>query len=190
VFHPVFEDHAEDYDRWFDDHPDEYLAELARIRRMLPPPDSRSLEVGVGSGRFAASLGIGLGIDPSLALCRIARERGIGIVRGSAEALPFRDGTCSSVLMVTVVCFLDHPVLGFREMKRILVPEGTLIIGFLEREGRIAQRYLQEEGKHRFLSFARFYSTDEMCEFLRTTGFWILDVDSNAGFSVLTAQKI
>lgn len=92
--------------------------------------------------------------------------------------------------MVTVVCFLDHPVLAFREMKRILVPEGTFIIGFLEREGRIARRYLQEEGKHRFLSFARFYSTDEMCEFLRTTGFGILDVDSHAGFSVLTAQKI
>lgn len=185
----MFEDYAEDYDRWFDDHHDAYLAELARIRRALPPQDSLSLEVGVGSGRFAAPLGVGLGIDPSLALCRIARKRGIEIVRGTAEALPFRDESCSSVLMVTVICFLDNPLLALREIQRILVPEGTLIIGFLEREGQIARKYLQEEGKHRFLSLARFSSTDEIIESLCTAGFGILHVDSHAGFCMITAQK-
>lgn len=186
----MFEDHADDYDRWFDDHHDEYLAELARIRRALPHPGSLSLEVGAGSGRFGAPLGFGLGIDPSLALCRIARQRGIEIVRGTAEALPFREGSCSSVLMVTVICFLDNPMLALREIQRILVPEGTLIIGFLEREGQIARKYLREEGKHRFLSLARFSSTDEIIESLCTTGFGILHVDSHAGFCVITAQKV
>ena len=73
----VFEEYAEDYDRWFDEHHDEYLAELSRIMKVLPAPDSRSVEVGVGSGRFAAPLGIGLGIEPSRALGRMARQRGI-----------------------------------------------------------------------------------------------------------------
>jgi len=185
----VFEDYADDYDRWFDEHRDEYLAELARIRRVLPAPDSRAIEVGVGSGRFAAPLGIALGIEPSLALSRMASRRGIGIVRGRAEALPFKDGSCSSVLMVTVICFLDNPVQAFREMERVLVPQGTLIIGFIEREGLIAQRYLEEKGNHRFLAQARFYSHDEVLGYLRDTGFRVLQLESHVGFSVIVAKK-
>jgi len=186
----VFEEYADEYDRWFDEHHDEYLSELARIRRVLPPPDSRTIEVGVGSGRFAAPLGITLGIEPSLALCRMARRRGIEIVRGRAEALPFKDGSCSSVLMVTVICFLDNPVQAIQEMKRVLVPQGTLAIGFIEREGLIARRYLEEKGKHRFLSRARFYSYDEVLAYLRDTGFRIIQDESQVGFCVIAAQKV
>jgi SAM-dependent methyltransferase len=190
VLQDVFEDYADDYDRWFDEHHDEYLSELARIRRVLPPPDSRAIEVGAGSGRFAAPLGITLGIEPSLALCRMARRRGIEIVRGRAEALPFKDGSCSSVLMVTVLYFLDNPVQAFQEIKRVLVPQGTLAIGFIEREGLIARRYLEEKGKHRFLSRARFSSFDEVLGYLRDTGFRVLQVESHVGFCVIAAQKV
>lgn len=186
----VFEEYADDYDRWFDDHHDEYLAELARIRSVLPLPDSRAIEVGVGSGRFAEPLGIGLGIEPSGALGRMARQRGIEIVRGRAEALPFKDRSCSSVLMVTVICYLDNPEKAFQEMQRILFPQGTLAIGFIEREGLIARRYLEEKGKHRFLSRARLYTRDEVLGYLRDTGFRILHVESQAGFCVIAAQRV
>lgn len=186
----VFEAYADAYDRWFEEHHDAYLAELARIRKVLPPADSRAVEVGVGSGRFAEPLGIGLGIDPSRALGRMARQRGIEIVRGSAEALPFKDQSCSSVLMVTVICFLATPKKAFQETQRVLFPQGILTVGFLEREGRIARRYLEEPGKHRFLSQARFSSRDEVLGYLRDTGFRILHVESNAGFCVIAAQKV
>jgi len=78
----VFERFAEEYDRWFEEHRAEYHAELARVRRLLPRPDSRAVEVGVGSGRFAAPLGITLGLEPSPALARMARGRGIEVIRG------------------------------------------------------------------------------------------------------------
>src|SRR5690606_18061628 len=120
----VFEEYAEDYDRWFDEHRNEYLQELSRIREVLLAPDSRSIEVGVGSGRFAAPLGIRLGIEPSRALGRMARQRGIEVIRGRVEALPLMDGSCSSVLLVTVICFLEDPIPAFRELHRILVPGG------------------------------------------------------------------
>ncbi|MCE5338891.1 MAG: hypothetical protein LLF90_09435 [Methanomicrobiaceae archaeon] len=99
----IFEQFAEEYDRWFDEHNAGYRAELARVRRLLPRPDSRAVEVGVGSGRFAALLGIRLGIEPSRALGRMARERGIEVIQGRAESIPLRDGACSSVLLVTVI---------------------------------------------------------------------------------------
>jgi len=185
----VFEQFAEEYDHWFEEHPTEYQAELARIRRLLPHPDARSIEVGVGSGRFAAPLGITLGIEPSRALSRMARQRGIEIIRGRAESIPIRDGSCSSVLLVTVVCFLDDPVPALRELHRILVPQGTLVLGFIEREGQIAQKYLREGGKRRFLSRARFYSPDDVLALLENTGFCVTAVDSRAGFCVIAAQK-
>ncbi|WP_243670030.1 class I SAM-dependent methyltransferase [Methanoculleus chikugoensis] len=78
----------------------------------------------------------------------MARERGVEVIRGRAESLPLRDGSCSSVLMVTVVCFLDDPVRAFHEIHRILVPPGgTLVIGFLERDGEVARKYLHDEGE-------------------------------------------
>ena len=185
----VFEQFAEGYDRWFEEHRAEYLAELARIRRLLPCPDSRAVEIGVGSGRFAAPLGVPLGIEPSLSLGRMARRRGIEVIRGRAESIPLRDGSCSSALMVTVICFLDDPVTAFREIHRILAPGGTFVLGFIEREGEVAQKYLHERGKHRFLSRARFYSSGEVREILRHTGLRVTEADSRAGFSVIAARK-
>lgn len=185
----VLERFAEVYDRWFEEHRAEYCAELARVRRLLPRPDSRAVEVGVGSGRFAAPLGIPLGIEPSCALGRMARERGVGVIRGRAESLPLRDGSCSSALMVTVICFLDDPARAFADIHRILAPGGTFVLGFLEREGVVARRYLSEKDKHRFLSRARFYSTGEVRDLLGRTGFSPTEVDAQAGFTVIAAQK-
>ena len=185
----IFERFANEYDRWFQEHRTEYHAELARIRRLFPHPDSRAVEIGVGSGRFAAPLGIALGLEPSRALGRMARGRGIEVVRGRAESIPIRDGSCSSVLMVTVICFLDDPVPAFEEIYRILVPGGSLVLGFIEHDGLVARKYLHERGKHRFLSRARFYSSGEVQDLLRRTGFRVTGVDSQVGFCVIAARK-
>ncbi len=186
----IFERYADDYDSWFDEHQEEYLAELSRIRQVLPPPDSRSIEVGVGSGRFAAPLGIRIGVEPSRALCRMADRRGIGVIRGRVEALPIRTESCSSVLFVTVICFLDDPGAAFREIHRILSQEGFLVTAFIERDGPIHRKYLLDGGKGRFLSRARFYSQEDVCAFLSETGFDVKKGDARAGFCVIAAQKI
>lgn len=184
-----FEQHAEAYDRWFDEHPAEYRAELARVRQLLPTPDSRTIEVGAGSGRFAAPLGIGIGIEPSRALGRMARRRGIDVVRGRAEVLPLASGACSCVLLVTVICFLEDPVPALRELHRVLAPGGTLVLAFIERGGPIARRYLLKGGKRRFLSHARFYLAGEVTALLEDAGFRVERVDARTGFCVIAAQK-
>ena len=185
----VFDRFPEGYDRWFEDHRAVYHAELAQIRRFLPRPDSCAIEVGVGSGRFAAPLGIPIGLDPSLPLARMARERGVDMIRGRGEAIPIRDGMCTSALLVTVICFLDDPIPVLREVHRILAPGGILVIGFLEREGEVAQKYLHDGDKHRFLSHARFYSSGEIRDLLDRTGFFVTGVESQAGFSVIAARE-
>ena len=186
----VFERYAEDYDRWFEEHPAEYHSELARVRALFPqvtPPFS--LDVGVGSGRFAAPLGIELGVDPSLALCRIARQRGVEVVRAAGGAIPFRDASIPLVLMVTVICFLENPSQVLAEIRRILAPGGVLVLAFIERGGPIHQKYLYEGGKGRFLSRARFYARDEVLSLLENNGFWVSAVDPRAGFCVIAARE-
>ena len=185
----VFERFAEDYDRWFEERPAKYHAELARIRHFLSHPDTRSIEVGVGSGRFAGPLGIPLGLEPSIPLARIARERGVEVILGKGEAIPIRDGACPLALLVTVICFLDDPVPVFLEVRRILAPQGTLVTGLLEREGEVARKYRHDEGKHRFLSRARFYSSGESQALLEQAGFSVTEVESRAGFSVIAAER-
>lgn len=185
----VFEEYADDYDRWFNEHHDEYLAELSRIRQVLPPHNSRCIEVGVGSGRFAAPLGFRLGIEPSQALCQMAYQRGIEVIRGIVEALPIRDGSYSFVLFITVICFLDDPKVAFREIHRILSQGGYLLTAFIEREGMIHQKYIQKGGKGRFLSHARYYSEEEVRKFLEDNGLGVIKVDSRAGFCIIISQK-
>lgn len=102
------------------------------------------------SGRFAGPLGIRLGIEPSHALGRMAYQRGVEIVRGWAECLPLRDGSCSMVLLVTVLCFLEDPHRALQEILRVLGPGGLLVIGFLERDGPVVHNYLHGKGKGRF----------------------------------------
>ena len=60
----VFEDHAGDYDQWFDEHGDVYKAQIRMLRAAIPDR-GRGLEIGVGIGRFAAPFCIRCGIDPS-----------------------------------------------------------------------------------------------------------------------------
>ena len=61
----AFEANIDRYDRWYEEHRRAYRAELDAVRRLLPAAGS-GLEIGVGTGRFAAPLGVGVGLDPSL----------------------------------------------------------------------------------------------------------------------------
>ncbi len=102
----IFDKHAGDYDRWFDEHNDVYQAQVRMLRGAVPGHGS-GLEVGVGSGRFAVPLGICCGIDPSRGLVRMAQQRGIEVVLGEGEHLPYRAGSFDYVLMMTVIGFLE-----------------------------------------------------------------------------------
>ena len=60
-----------------------------------------------------------------LAVARRKAPDGISFELGSAENLPFADGSFDAAFMALVVHHLDRP-LAFREIFRILVPEGRL----------------------------------------------------------------
>lgn len=165
-----FDEQANDYDAWFEKHPDLYLAELEAVRSFIPANGS-GVEIGAGSGRFAAPLGIPIGVEPAPRMAELARLRGIEVLEGVAEALPFEDGSFDFAVMVTVVCFLDDVDRAFWEACRILKPQGTLIIGFIDRESELGRHYSQKKEQSSFYSDATFYSVSELEALLTKAGF-------------------
>ena len=129
------------------------------------------MEVGVGTGRFAEPLGINTGLEPSARMAEIARKRGIKVLDGVAEYLPFGDGQFELVLMVTTVCFLDDIHQAFREVYRVLTNGGVFIAGIVDRNSPIGQKYLKHKDESVFYSLATFYSVDEVVKIMKQSGF-------------------
>ena len=185
----VFNEHSAEYDRWFDDNPNTHACQVRLLRKAVGTTGT-GLEVGVGSGRFAVPLGIRYGIDPSENLIAMARGKGVEAVRGEGEHLPFRDEQFDTVLLMTVICFLPDIPAVFSEAFRVIRPQGRIIVGFIERHGPIAQKYIHDQSKGTFLQFARFRSADEVSTDLQAPGFRKIGtpVQEN-GFCVMMGWK-
>jgi SAM-dependent methyltransferase len=170
-----FADDAAAYDAWYGTSPGSLVleSELRAIRSLNP--EGVGLEVGVGTGVFSSSLGISLGIDPSLAMLRRAKAKGVDAIRGVGEYLPLRRSTLDFVLFATVICFLDHCGQSFSEARRVLKRGGHAIIGFISRDSEWGRLYQQkkEEG-HRYYKHASFYSIDEVESLLSFAGFTVI----------------
>jgi SAM-dependent methyltransferase len=170
--HAPFERHVERYEAWFERHAAVYVSELLALR-LAVPVTGRGLEIGVGSGRFAAPLGIEVGLDPSAAMLDRARARGIEVVQGTAEALPFANERFDHVLLVTTLCFLDAPSAMLSEARRVLRPDGRLVIGFIDRGSPPGRAYLALQAENVFYREATFHSATEVARLLEQAGFAI-----------------
>jgi ubiquinone/menaquinone biosynthesis C-methylase UbiE len=105
---------------------------LARWRRWLVAgARGLTLDVGCGTGRnlplYRNGVGV-IGLDPARASLRRARRRAprARLVCGSAEALPFHDGTFDTVVSGLVFCSVPDARRGLTEVRRVLRPDGRL----------------------------------------------------------------
>lgn len=158
------------YEAWFQRHPAAYHAELLAVHALLPW-HGLGLEIGVGTGRFAAPLGIRVGLDASRAMLAYAVKRGVCSIQGVAEALPFKDAVFDYGLVVTTICFVDDPQKMLNEAHRVLKSRAPLVIGFVDRTSRLGQQYLAHQAESAFYREARFYSALEVERLLGDSGF-------------------
>lgn len=135
-----FEAHHERYEAWFEKHGAAYVSELLALRPFVPF-EGRGLEIGVGTGRFAAPLGVPGGVDPSPAMLAYAVARGVDVFVATAEQLPFAESSFDFALVVTTLCFVDSPERMLSEARRVLKPDGRLVIGFIDRASDIGRDY-------------------------------------------------
>jgi ubiquinone/menaquinone biosynthesis C-methylase UbiE len=116
-----------------------------RLRRTLEPrPGERVLEVGPGTGYYAVPLAGWLGPDGRLDVfdlqqemldhtARRAGEAGVTVHprQGDATALPYDDATFDAALLVTVLGEIPDQEQALRELRRVLKPDGRLVVGEL-----------------------------------------------------------
>ena len=157
----VFDSYAGQYDAWYDTEAGKavFAMEVDCLKPFLNGYSRPYLEVGVGSGRFAESLGIEYGIDPARAMVHMARTRGIKVTKASAEKLPFPDNMFGGLLLAFTLCFLGNPQKALLEASRVLQPVGGLVLGIILRDSSWAD-YYNNKGRtgHPIYSKARFLS--------------------------------
>ena len=169
----AFSLHAEDYDRWFDSPEGQALFELEvkavrlLMKDMFPP----FLEIGVGSGRFAAALGIRYGVEPAEALLDMAKKRGVKVEKAFGEKLPFPNGIFGGVFILFTLCFVKEPEKVIAEAQRVLKKGGGLVLGIINRESPWGDFYRTKAAEgHPIYKHARFYGVREVTALIEDAG--------------------
>jgi SAM-dependent methyltransferase len=153
----VFKARALDYDAWYVKHPSLYESELLAAARL----DCRGgVEVGVGTGRFAAPLGLRAGVDPAREMFRLA-PRELDLVEGVGEMLPLKRRAFLCALLVITLCFVHDPAAVLREAMRVAERVAACIVPRYSPWGR---RYRETARGHPFYAKAKFYTVREVVE--------------------------
>jgi SAM-dependent methyltransferase len=105
--------------------------ELGALQDLLGVGQGRCLDVGCGTGLATAAVAelgwSAVGIDLSEDMLERARGRGVEVVRGTAEALPFADASFDAAVSTWTHIDVDDFSAASREIARVLRPEAPLV---------------------------------------------------------------
>lgn len=113
--------------------------DAGRLRaQWVPHARGEVLEVGIGSGLnlpfYSHDVERVYGVDPSLELQRIARERAAStpidlefLLQSAEVRLPLADASVDTVLVTWTLCSIPDPLRALQEMNRVLKANGRLI---------------------------------------------------------------
>nr|AGF93057.1 methyltransferase type 11 [uncultured organism] len=180
----AFEEEAADFDSWFENNKNVFESEFKAEKKLMINPEN-AVSIGVGSGLFASRLGIKHGVEPASGMAELAREKGIEVMKGKAEDLPIKDKEYETVLMSTVLSYVDDPQKAVNEAYRILKSGGHMIASFLPKEGSYTMMYdlAIMKGRHdpeispeypyplKFIKGSNWLSTEKVTDLLKNAGF-------------------
>lgn len=162
---------------WF-----QYTQALA-IDALELQPDSRVLDVGCGTGWAVRTLagrlskGRACGIDISRGMVEQATQRIPAALRprteireGNSASIPFPDGAFTHVMCTNSFHHYPEPVASLREMQRVLVPNGQIVIFENARELSLYVRLWDLALRLFEKGHVRYYASNELREILKTAG--------------------
>jgi len=112
-------------------------AERVALRKLLPPPGRRLIEIGAGYGRLADlyhNYDEVLLLDYALSQLQQARHR-LGndrfrYIAADLYNMPLVDSCLDTAVMVRVIHHLQDPPAAFAQIARILAPQGALVLEY------------------------------------------------------------
>ncbi len=158
-----FRSHAAQWDRIRKLHAADEAVEAAIVSALSDRPFRSLLDLGTGTGRilelFGPHIERGLGIDLSLDMLALARERveraGLrhcSVRQGDIYDLAVPAGSFDVVIVHQVLHFLDDGGRAIREAARVLAPGGRLlVVDFAPHD----LEFLRDEHAHRRLGFSQ-----------------------------------
>lgn len=106
-------------------------------RELLAHAKGRIFEAGVGTGKnfpyYPQNADI-TGVDIADRMLELAKKRAaslrlnIKLMEGDVQFLPFPDNSFDTAVATFVFCSVPDPVLGLRELKRVVKPEGQILL--------------------------------------------------------------
>ena len=169
----VFDKHAEEYDNWYEGSL-AFEIELAALRSLHTEIRGPGMEIGVGTGRFARELGLKFGLDPAWKPLVLACGRGILCCQSFGEQLPVRDRTLGVIYLLFALCFTVNPQKVLNECCRSLRDDGHLVIGMIPAGSKWGKDLAtKKKAGHLFYKHARFYSTEDLKQWLAGAGMGI-----------------
>jgi len=158
---------------------------LDTLKALNAEANDRILEIGMGNGHFVSEI---VSIDPSISYCgcdfselMVAESRNnnqewiakkqVEFIHTNGVQLPFEDHTFTKIVTVNTIYFWEDRKAVLAEFKRVLKPEGILVIGFRPKQ-------LMEN-----IPFTRFgfnlFTKNDVAELLASHGFEISSVAEN-----------
>lgn len=207
-----YDDPNFDYKRYWQKRQYEHLAEkivLKKFFKLIPQKESL-VDIGGGFGRlvpfYASTFKQCTLVDLSKRLLEIAKKltkkhHHLKIIKGSVSKLPLKNESSDVVLMVRAIHHLLSPDAAFKEINRILKPNGYFILEFanklhfkacLKAVLRLNFSYLTDLApaeKSEEIVFSNFHP-QKINKFLSKNGFQIIKMASVSNFRSPFLKKI
>ena len=160
---------------WLGEH-----AGMKRHRReLLRHARGRVLEIGAGTGlnvpHYPSALSELILAEPDASMWRRLVRRADGratVITGPADDLPLADASVDTVVSTFVLCTVEKPEAALREIRRVLRPDGQLLLIEHVRSDVRWRAWLQRMLRKPWAGFARGCRCDQPTpELLRAAGF-------------------
>jgi ubiquinone/menaquinone biosynthesis C-methylase UbiE len=130
---PVYDQLARFYDRAFEPLERWFLRAWRAETLSLLPEDASVLEVGCGTGanfEFYPPCGLCVSSELSSEMLKIAvpKRRSNLLVRADAQSLPFDENEFDAAFATLVFCSIPDPQAAFRELRRVVRPNGKIVL--------------------------------------------------------------